>query len=207
MQNSSGLFERFDKIRKFRGLTYQEIENIAGIPKQTLFGLKRRDSINLKNLTALSKVLNVSVDQLLGLAPLLVEKQNVPLSDQNSAEGVLVKIPVWKLSSFGKTEEPKYRFMNEDVGEKTFGIAVDSVETNFLKGTILYFNPDLSAQSDSIVLLKKDQDNYCIRKVLVEGNDFYMTHLKLNLTDKKNDAVIVGVCTLIITDMYYSSFD
>lgn len=206
MQNSSGLFELFDKIRKIRGLTYQEIERISGIPKQTLFGLKRRDSINLKNLKSLAQVLNVSVDELLGLAPLTIDKQ-VPSSSEKFENSELIKIPVWKLSNYGLAAAAKYRFMSEEIGRKTFGIAVDSVETNFPKGTILYFNPDFLPQNDSIVLLQKDSKNYCIRKILYEGDDFYTTHLKLNISDRQGDCLILGVCVLIVTDLYFSSFD
>ncbi len=203
MKQQSGIFERFDKVRKLRGLTYQDIEDSVGIPKQTLFGLKRRDSLNIKTLTALSQVLKISVDQLLGLSPLLTEQP----AEKTGTQPAIIKVPSWRLANFNQIDKAKYRFMSEEIGNKTFGIAVDQSETNFPKGTILYFNPEIMPKNDNIVLLKKGLNDYRIRKIIIENQDVYFSHLKLNLTEKIENAEVIGTCTLVVTDLYYASFD
>lgn len=194
-----GIFERFDSIRKSRGFTYQEIEDRSGIPKQTLFSLKRRGSISIKTLVVLAQTLKVSVDQLLGLAPLQLESR----FDNKS----LIEVPIYKLEYFKNTARAKIRYLSADIGEKTFGIAVNQVESNFPKGTILFFNPSVEPKSGCIVLVKLDKDDLRIRKINIEGHDVYFTHLKLNLSEKLENAEILGVCTLIMTDTYFSSFN
>lgn len=191
----SALFEKVNSLRKEKELTFRELSEQSKLPMQTLFGLKRRDNVGMKVMTALADVLHVSVDELLGRSP----PSNHPVTPQK-----LIEVPIWKKTLFG-SDAAKYRYLTAEQGDKTFGIFLDSSD-GYPRGTIMYFNPDLDLKSEGIVFVRY-QDSLLVRRYIKDGNKVLFGHLKYDTFESYERYEILGVCSLIVTDPYSTLFD
>ncbi|MCY9807489.1 helix-turn-helix transcriptional regulator [Lentilactobacillus senioris] len=77
------IFERTKEIAKKKGFSLQETATKAGLGLNSIYGWKKKDP-SISRLEAVAKVLDVSVDELLGKSTDQNNKKNVDLSEPNA---------------------------------------------------------------------------------------------------------------------------
>lgn len=187
-------------LMKEKSVTSSQLARATGVVQPVVYRIASGETDNpkIKTVAPIAKYFDVSIDQLLGFAPYSPQ-------DSQSAQKPASKIPMLTWPSSGQlyTQHTKTIHTNLSVGPDSFALVIpnDNLAPKFKANMIAIFDPTIPAQTSDYLLLKKE-DSYCIRQLLIDGNEYYLTSLNPNIKtiqiNHLDDITIAGVLVELV---------
>lgn len=186
-------------IEKNRGLTPTSLAKKLGIPTNKITRILNGDVTDPKasTLLQLAQCFDITVEQLLGLKPILRQEEYNDLTASQV-------IPVHSLSYLNTNDKPTewYRWVENDLEGNYFGLIIDTdlYEPTFSKNSLLILNTDINPEDRSfIVVNKKSNPNYClIKKYVIDGDTCYLYPINPKLSIEKYDNKLYSLIGVIL---------
>ncbi|WP_165773244.1 helix-turn-helix domain-containing protein [Zooshikella ganghwensis] len=202
---------------KAAGLDEKELAKATGVPSGTIVRLLYNPSSNptVNTLIPLMKFFSISMDQLLGLAPLPLQNQHEENLINKQTASVLPVMPLNALSAcLYKNKDDKAQkvewihtgyYFPHDAG---LAVKVDSAfyYPTLQKNTVIIVDCEKVPQSgDLILLLHKSERNFFIRQYFQENRRQYIRGVTPNdlFTESFDDASMQLVGTIVETHYSY----
>jgi SOS-response transcriptional repressor LexA len=179
------------------------------IPQPTIHRLVTGKSTRpyKSSLEPIAKYFDVTVDQLIGEDPMLIDWQT-PEENKNTVQNVVIKtVPVIHWHGFSdlnaaRKNAKKFVAITGNISDDCFAVLMydHSMEPAFPKGTILIFDPQKKSSDRSYVLVKLDnKETPIFRQLLVDIDHQYLKPLNPDLNAYKmrllneNDKIIASL--------------
>lgn len=187
-------------LMKEKSVTSSELARATGVVQPVVYRIASGETDNpkIKTITPIAKYFDVSIDQLLGFAPYSPQ-------DPHSTQRPASKIPLLTWPSTGElyTQHSKTIHTNLPVGHGSFALVIpnNNLAPRFKADMMAIFDPTISAKTCDYILLKQE-GSYCIRQLLVDGNEHYLTslnpHIKTIQINHLDEIAIAGVLVELV---------
>jgi SOS-response transcriptional repressor LexA len=173
------------QLMKENNLSSAELARLTDVVQPVIYRMASGETDNPKiaTLIPLAKHFNLTIDQLIGLAPLSLNKS---LATEEPIKSKWFKIPllswhdVTSWPNMVKDNLKEYVYTDTEVGSNGFALRVtdNSMHPQFKKNTVLIFSRTASAQSGDFILAGlHDSTEIIFKQLLIDGNDRYLKPL------------------------------
>lgn len=196
-------------IMERKKISSSELARCTGIAQPVIYRIASGETDNPKinTLIPIANYFKISLDELINGSASGGNGQAI--SDFNSA-AQQQKIPLFTLDVLSnKTAHHASEWFSAHTRTSASSFCVkisdDSFLPNFPVRTIMIFEPDIEPRNGDIILVSHKNEPLSIKKLLIDGGDFYLKPIRAELSAKpiahKSDLEIMGV--LVETASFY----
>jgi len=190
---SQALSANLITLQKQSGLSQSQIASIADLPHSTISGITIGATLNPKlyTLSALARVFNKSVGQLIGEVPLNFTGKTLPILDWSSIDVEKKKINI------NISRDTKYISVTLHANNQIFAFRVNqNISSMYKKDTLIIVEESNKFLHLDFIIISINGSEPVIKKALREGHDIFLESTSHNIPAtvyNSNNSYIFGI--------------